>query len=758
VVGQNVSHYRVLDKVGGGGMGVVYKAEDIRLGRLVALKFLPAELVTDADALERFEREARAASALNHPHICTIYEIGDHDGAPFIAMELLEGETLWHRLAGRPLPVRAVVEMGLQIAEALEAAHSKGIVHRDVKPGNVFVTGRDWIKLLDFGLAKTAPSGATPTQTTAIATNPWQLTNPGIALGTVAYMSPEQARGEELDARTDIFSFGAVLYEMATGRQAFMDRAPVPSAQLTSALPPALERIIAKALEKERDVRYQSVADLRADLKRLQRDRESQSGADTPALTRSHRSRKGIASLAVLPLVNASGDSDADYLSEGIAESLINSFAELPKLRVAQRNKSFRYAGPDVEVQSVARELGVQAVLSGRIVRRGDTLVVKMELIDADKDAQVWGEQYVRYLSDIFALQDEIADQVLRALKVKLAGEPRRRVVRHTTNADAYHLYLRGRFYWARRTPDQVKKALACFEQAIAQDPDYALAYAGVADCYAMLGFYPYGVLKPRDAYPRAKAAAQKALALDDSLGEAHASVALCAFLYDWDWSTAEREFRRSIELSPSGLGARVWYPALLANIGQFEDAIREAEQAVEVDPLSVNAITTLGQTFYNARRYDEASREFAKALEMDSSFPTAIYYVGLIHVAKREFSEAIAMVHRAFSLNPHPLWLATLGQVFGLAGRHDEARRVLRELEEASERSYVSPFSFALVYAGLQDMEAWRGAMQSSLEERTGLLMFLTPPIHDCVRAHPYFQEFVRDAGLQPAAAIVHE
>jgi serine/threonine protein kinase/Tfp pilus assembly protein PilF len=750
VVGENVSHYRVLEKLGSGGMGVVYRAEDTRLGRLVALKFLPAELAADRQALERFEREARAASALNHPHICTIYDIGNHDGRPFIAMELLEGQTLGHRLAGRALDVETTLHLGLQMAEALEAAHGKGIVHRDIKPANVFVTGHEWIKLLDFGLAKV--SSVSVTATTRIAHG--ELTESGVAVGTVAYMSPEQARGEGLDARTDVFSLGAVLYEMATGRQAFMDRAPLPAEETYAEPPSALERIIGRALARDRGARYQSMSDLHADLLHLQREVQS----DAAASRRQPRSRKGIASLAVLPLVNDSSDADTDYLSEGIAESLINSFAELPKLRVAQRYKSFRYAGPDIDVQKAARELGVQAVLAGRIVRRGETMIVKIELIDVEKDAQVWGHQYVKSLSDIFVLQDEIADEVLRALRVRLAGEPRRRVVRHTTDTDAYHLYLRGRFYWARRTPDQVTKALACFEQSIRQDPNYALAYSGVADCYAMLGFYPYGVMKPRDAYPRAKAAAQKALALDESLGDAHASAALCAFLYDWDWNAAERGFRRSIELSPHALGARVWYPALLANIGRYEDAIREAEHAVDIDPLSVNAITTLAQTLYTARRYHEASRALARALDMDSSFPTAVYYAGLIHLVKREHPEAIAVITRAHSLNPHPLWHASLGLAYGLAGRHDEARRILGQLEDAARRSYVSPFAFVLVYAGLGEMDAWRAMMRASLDERTGLLMWLMPPVHDCVRAHPYFQEFVREAGLPPAVAVVHE
>jgi serine/threonine-protein kinase len=752
VVGEHVSHYRVLEKVGGGGMGIIYKAEDTRLGRLVALKFLPPELTADAQALERFEREARAASALNHPHICTIYDVGTHDRRPFIAMELLHGQTLGHRLAGHALDLQAALHLGLQIAEALEAAHAKGIVHRDIKPANVFVTGQDWIKLLDFGLAKVATMSVTASTETRVAEGP--LTGSGVAMGTVAYMSPEQARGEELDARTDIFSFGAVLYEMVTGRQAFLDRSPVAAGLTHGDLPSGLERIIGKTLARDRTARYQSVAELRLDLMELHRVLQSAPAASR----RQSRSRKGIAALAVLPFVNASGDSDADYLSEGIPESLINSFAELPRLRVAQRYKSFRYAGADVDLQRAARELGVQAVLSGRIVKRGDTMIVKIELIDVEKDAQVWGHQYTKQVSDILTLQDEIADEVLRALRVRLAGEPRRRVVKHTTDTDAYHAYLRGRFYWEKRTPDHVKKALVSFEQAINLDPNYALAYAGVADCYAMLGFYPYGVLKPRDAYPRAKAAAQKALALDASLGDAYASIGLCAFLYDWDWQAAERAFRRSIELAPNAMGARVWYPALLANIGRHDEAVREAEHAVSIDPLSVNAITTLGQIYYTGRRYAEANREFAKALEMDANFPTAIFYVGMVHLAQRKHASAITALERAVALVPHPLWVSSLGLVYGLAGRHDEARRILRELEDDTHSSYVSPFSFAMVYAGLQEMEGWRKAMYESLEERTGLIMWLYPPLHDCVRAHPYFQELVRVAGLHPSVARVHE
>jgi TolB-like protein/Tfp pilus assembly protein PilF len=730
-------------------MGEVYRARDTRLERDVAIKVLPPAVAADPDRVRRFQQEARAVAALNHPNICQIHDVGPG----YLVLEYVDGLP-----PQGPLATDKTLKIAVQIASALDAAHRRGILHRDLKPGNMLVTADGTVKLLDFGLARLVGPESGASDLTR--------TSDGVVPGTPAYMSPEQAGGEALDARTDIFSLGAVLYEMATGRQAFtgstpavilmavVNQQPPPAGRVNPDLPPELERIIAKALEKDRDLRYQSVADLGADLKRLHRDMESpHRAAVEPAKVRQVRGPKGIKSLAVLPLVNTSGDPDAAYLSEGIAESLINHFTEFPKLRVAQRHKSFRYAGDHVDLQRAARELDVQALLSGRILKHGDTLIVKVELVDIEKDAQVWGQQYSKHVSDIFVLQDEIADEVLRTLKVKLASEPKKRVVRYTSDTDAYHAYLRGRFYWARRTPDQMKKALECFEQAIELDPNYALAYAGVADCYAM----PYGVLKPRDAYPRAKAAAERALSIDGSLGDAYASLGLCAFLYDWDWAAAERAFRRSIELAPNALGARLWYPALLVNIGRSEDAIREAQRAIEVDPLSVNAITLLGQVLYTARRYHEAARVLAQALDMDPGFPTALFYVGLIHLAKNEFSDAIKIFERTNALNPHPLWLATVGQVYGFAGRHDEARRILRELEEAARRTYVSPFSFATVYSGLGDMEAWRSMMQASLEERTGMLMWLMAPLHDGFRAHPHFQDFVRQAGLPPAVAVVH-
>ena len=836
MIEEAISHYRILSKLGAGGMGEVYLAQDTKLDRKVALKILPADVAANRDRMERFVREAKAAAALNHPNIAHIYEIGEVDGLHFIAMEYIEGDTLREKIHRERTDLRKLLRYLQNVAEGLAKAHAAGIVHRDLKPDNIMITVDGHAKILDFGLAKLIEQHATPTSAegsseVATAVMP-QHSTPGTVMGTVGYMSPEQAQGKtrEIDHRSDIFSFGCILYEAAIGQRAFEGKDALDSLHKTvhgptpqisggpAGAPDELQRIVRRCLAKDAEKRYQSMKDVAIELEELQNalkgaaepvyssqlalrgvtapaieaaaglDTDWRSAASTrdPGVLRSsssaeyiageirrhkksvavmallvvsvaavglgyylhaRNSRVAIDSIAVLPFKNTTADQDTEYFSDGISQSLINSLSQLPGIKVIASSSSFKYKEKDVDPQDVANALGVEAIPTGRVLRRGDNLLISVELVNARDRTQVWGEQYNRNSADLLAVQSEISREIAEKLRLRLsAGDQQQLTKRETVNPQAYELMLKGLYYRRKGGTENSKKAAEYYNQAIDADPTYALAYAELAVCY--LDLAAGSVLDPKEFTPKAESAARKAVGLDESLADAHYALALSK-REAWEWASAEREYQRAIELNPNLAAARLRYAFYLSLVGRHKQAIAQIERARELDPLSSAVNANVGYVLYLARQYDEAIESLQKTRELDRDFPPTQNVLGFTYAAKGMYAKAIAAYQEAIRLgNKSPSLQIYLGAAYARAGDREKGRAILEQLQ--TSESYVSPCEFAILHAALGEREPAFASLEKAYTAHDPSLQYLgIDPAFDSLRADPRFDDLVRRVGL---------
>ncbi|MEP6818734.1 MAG: protein kinase [bacterium] len=824
--GTRLGRYEIRSKIGAGGMGEVYLAEDAKLNRKVAIKILPSDVASDKDRMRRFVQEAKAAAALNHPNIAHIYEIGESESTHFIAMEFIDGQTLRQLIHGGQSDLPKFLRYLQHAAEGLAKAHAAGIVHRDLKPDNIMVTRDGHAKILDFGLAKlveaqrTSGTGSSDVATTILQPH----SKPGTILGTVGYMSPEQAQGktDEIDQRSDIFSFGCILFEAVTGRRAFAGkdaidslnkiiREPVaPISELNPSAPADLQRVVRRCLAKDPDERYQTIKDVAIELKEVRRElhagvdttvppASATFGVPTPGGTVSsstssspstrassaeyivagigqhklalivvilvlvagaigyfyfqhaRNTEVAIDSIAVLPFDNQNHDQNSDYLSDGVTESIINSLTQLPNLKVIARSSVFRYKGKQTDPLVVGKELGVRAILTGRVIQRGDSLTISAELVDVRENKQLWGDHYSRKLTDILQVQDEIAREITNKLRLRLTGEEQQLIARrYTENTGAYELYLKGHYFYSKGTEEGYNTSTAYYKQAIALDPNYALAYVGLANSYAALGSV-LGFRSPQEALPQSKTYATKALEIDPRLAEAHYALAHYQLDYEWNWAEAEKEFKRAIELNPNYALAHHSYGTYFQTMGRLEQAMEERKLAEKLDPLSPFAIANVGYPYYYAGQYDEAVSHYRKALELDPNFSWGHLWIGQAYVQKGMYKEAIDEINQAIRLSNGDIRAtATLGHAYAVAGKRDEALKVLAELQRASEQRYVSPYFIALVHLGLGEDDQAFAWLQKAYEERQSYLILMkVEPVFDKVRSDPRFKDLVGRIGI---------